>query len=269
MPKYEVEFEDGSKRIVQDWRDLKRGEIITFYKYHWDLRFHIGKKYLDEFNLFKNPLETKEEEPIRAVKKKCADMEWMKIKRKGTRMKQYGVWSTVETIDHGSIEIIEDTPSFMSMNIYGKKLKGYHILKKNKPYVFMKSKLPKGELMELVEEYHKSLIGDPRTGSYYKPFHIEEKRNWDYFVTHIYDIKRFTKIESQDRVKDYLENISIPSGVTIGVGLYFMPGRIHNAKIAYIKFDKNKWNYEEAEQWIKSNKLHTWEHSQIRKKRKI
>jgi len=115
-------------------------------KKHLDLRFHVsGQDFLQEFNLFTTDEIWKypEEKAVKARLKKCEDLEWMKIKPKGTRMKAYGKWSVVETIDHGDIEIIDESPNFMSFNIRGKKLKGYYIAKRaNHLWSFMKSKLP-------------------------------------------------------------------------------------------------------------------------------
>jgi len=225
-------------------------------KIHYDLRIQIGNRIL-EFNLYKNPLETKVEEPIRAVAKGCRDLEWMKIKEKGTRMKAFGVWSKVHTIDHGSVEIIEFTPSFMSFMINGKKLKGYYIARRvDGMWEFMESKLPKGE-KELQSK------GDPKTGDYYDPFIIEKKRTWDYFIVHIYDLRYFTRCEPKEKVKLYLPDLDIPKGVDVAICLYHIPNQIHRARVAYVKFSSD-WSYDDAEKWIKDNKLHIFDKQQIR-----
>ncbi len=244
--------------------------------YHYDLRWKLeDSNYLEEINLYGNPIEAKIEEPIKAVYKTCStDIdEWMSVKEPGTRMKAYGVWSKVETIDNGKLTILETSPNFISMNIDGKKLKGYFILKRaGNGWVFMRSKLPSSEMsrvFEMMELYYQLLAaGDPRTGEPFDPFQIEEKRGWDHFIVHIYDLRKFTRVEPSEKVKKYLPDLEIPEGVDIAIGLYPVPGRIHHARVAYVTFKSDKWDYDKAVEWIKRNKLHEFVRTQIREKRK-
>jgi len=238
------EFPEGSKKI------------------HYDLRWYLKGKYLDEINLYENPIKKKEDEPIKAVKKKCVNLEWIKVKPKTTRMKAYGRWSRVKTIDHGEIEIIEENPFFISMNIKGKKLKGYYVLKKNTLWIFKKSHIAKPEKESLKEE------GNPRYGPY-KEFIIEEKRTWNYFKVNLYDIRKFTRTEPKEKTSKYFPELQIPEGVDIVIGLYPRLGKIHGARVVYIKFDKEKWKYKDAEEWIRKNKLHIWQGIQIREKKEL
>jgi len=128
--------------------------------------------------------------------------------------------------------------------------------KRDNQWYISKAKLPKALTRE----------GDPRTGSYYKPFIIEQKRGWDYFIIHIYDIRRFTRCEGKEKAKLYdVLTGKIPTGITLGICLYPRPGKIHGARVAYIKFNLDKWNPEEAEKWIIKNKLHIWSGVQVRK----
>jgi len=229
---------------------------------HFDLRWYIKGDSFDEVNLFQSPFD-KAFDPIIAVKKTGTDMSWMDIKPKGTKKKAYGKISRVDTVDHGTIEIIEDNPNFISMNIKGKQLKGLFALKKkNKLWNFIKSAKP-GEYRE-----KKELQGNPKTGDFLKPFNIEEKKGWNYFYIYLYDIRRFTRCISPGKVKDYLPNINIPSGVTVSICLYNRPDKLHGARVGYIKFNKDGWSYDKATSWIKSNKLHTFESTQIRFKNK-
>jgi len=244
--------------------------------YHYDLRWKLkDSNYLEEVNLYGNPIKAKIEEPIKAVYKTCGvDVDkWMSIKEPGTRIRSYGVWSKVETVDHGELTLLETSPNFISMNIKGSKLKGYFIIRKtNGEWKFMKSKLPSPELSKkfrLMELYYELLsAGDPRTGEPFDPFQIEEKRGWDHFIVHIYDIRKFTRVEPDERVKKYLPDLEIPEGVEIAIGLYSVPGKIHHARVAYVTFKSDKWDYDKAVNWIKKNKLHEFVRSQIREKRK-
>jgi len=228
-------------------------------KIHYDLRIDTGKDYILEFNLYGNPLEKGVEEPVVAVKKECYDKEWMKVKPKGTRMKAFGKWSTVETIDHGKINVINNTSTFVSMDIKGEKLKGYYIAKRvNHTFEFMKSRLPKP-----------LSVGDPSKGTPYDPFVIEEKKGWDHFNVYLYDMKQFTRCEPQDLVKEYLKkwNITLPEGVTASVCLYPVEGTFHHARIGALRFKKDKWDYDKAVSFITSNKLWEKESVQIRGKK--
>jgi len=258
----------ASGKFVLDIHEFPEGSG----KKHLDLRFHIpGESFLREFNLFTTDEIWKypEEKPVQARLKQCEDLEWMKVKPKGTRMKAYGKWSTVETIDHGDIEIIEENPNFISMTIKGEKLNGYYIAKKtNHLWQFMKSKLPNPLCStDYMYFYELSKEGDPRAGKPYKDFRIEQKRGWDHFIVHIYDLRKFTRVEPDEKVKEYLPDLEIPEGVQIGIGLFPVPGKIHHARVAYVIFDASKWTYDKAIDWIKKNKLDQFIRSQIRKRR--
>ena len=258
----------ASGKFVLDIHEFPEGSG----KRHLDLRFHIpGESFLREFNLFTTDeiWEYPEEKPVQARLKQCEDLEWMKVKPKGTRMKAYGKWSIVETIDHGDIEIIEENPNFISMTIKGKKLNGYYIARKvNHLWQFMKSKLPSPLCSaDYIFYYQLSKEGDPRAGVPYKDFVIEQKRGWDHFIVHIYDLRKFTRVEPDEKVKDYLPELEIPAGVQIGIGLFPVPGKIHHARVAYVVFDSDKWTYDRAIDWIKKNKLDQFIRTQIRKRR--
>jgi len=234
-------------------------------KIHWDLRWKLGgQKYLEELNLYKDPRTTKVEEPIRAVRKRCYDMEWMRVKPKSTKMKAFGVWSKVRTLDHGNVTLLSDSLNFLSLELHGKKLRGFYIArKKDRIWEFMKSKLP-GELSLLSFYYELDKEGDPREGKPFSPLRIEQRKGWDHFIVRIYDLRRFTKVEPDEKIKAYLPDLEIPKGVDIAIGLYSVPGRIHQARIPYVTFSK-EWTYKDAIQWIKKNRLDSWGHAQIRK----
>ena len=234
-------------------------------KIHYDFRWinqDTGKG--EEFNLADNPISSKVEEPIKAVRKECHDVEWFEPK-KDKRMKAHGVWTKVNTIDYGKVEVLEDNPEFISFDIKGNKLNGYFTTKKlDGTWEFMKSRVPTSLMLsDLAAKFYELEQGNPSTGNPFNPLIVEQKHGWNYFIIHIYDLRKFTKVESSDKVSKYLD-ISIPDGTTIGVGLYPVPGKLSNARIAYVKFDTSKWNEVKAEQWISSNKLVTWNHIQIR-----
>jgi len=235
-------------------------------KVHYDIRWESNGK-LEEFNLYLSPLDVGIEEPIKAVRKTCPDKSWLEVKKPNT-IKYVGPLKTsVSTVDYGTLEVIEDNPKFISFNLKGQKIKGIWIARKvNNTWEFMKSKLPK--VLSLLDRLYTLLgnMGNPRTGEYFTPFKIEEKKGWNYFIVYLYDLREFTRIEPQSKVKEYLD-IDIPSGVTVGIGLFRVPGKIHQARVAFVKFEKEEWDYDKAESWIKKNKLHTWIHSMIRKRK--
>ena len=267
---------------IADEESLATGEFVldkhwwpeTSDEYHLDFRFKLPNRKLIEFNIWRaqdiNDL-MQIEVGYPARKKECDDLEWMKIKEPGTRMKAYGKWSKVETIDHGTLELIEENPRFMSFDIEGKKLKGYFIARKtNALWEFMRSELPAPKALSLYEKLYEIFgkEGDPRAGIPYDPIRIEQRRGWNYFICHIYDLRKFTRVEPDEKVPLYLPNLDIPEGVEIGIGLYPRLGRIHGARIAYIKFDASKWTYEDAISFIKKYNLDKWSGEQIRAKRK-
>lgn len=222
-----------------------RGQITS----HYDIRMRIDNRdYLDEFNLYSNPLETDIEEPIEAVRKKCTDLKWITDEVTEGFVKVGKLQTKVDRLDKGEVEIIEDSDIFMSMIFHGKKLKGYYITKKtDKGWIFMKSKLPTDKSLS---------TGDPYTGESYKPALLEDHR--DYFYLRLYDPREFTRCEDPE---PYLKTIGleVPEGVEIGVCLYPIEGTFHHARIAYLKFYKDKWTEETARAWMKGKGLSRYE----------
>jgi len=252
---YTIEKLNG---VELDQHEFVLHEHVIRDKPHWDIRIRLSSDKAVEFNLYSNPLEAKLEEPIRAVKKYCYDPDlWMIKSGTGIHRKVGRLDTIVNVLDSGSVNIIEDTDQFMSMDFKGSKLKGYYILKVDSPYVFMKSRLPTLSLVDLDAD------GDPRTGKYFDPFRIIDVKGRPTFTVELYDLRMFTRCESDQKVKRYLD-IDIPEGVKVGICLYRVPRRIHHARVAYVRFDRDKWSYQDAESWIRKNKLHTWSKPMIR-----
>jgi len=226
---------------------------------HYDLRYMLeGEDYVKEFNLYGDLREVGLEEPIPAVYKHCYDPSWMDITEQPEKRKVGGLWTLVEPIDSGSITVYNEDIDFINFTLRGNVLKDvYCVAKKTEQgWVLFKSRLPGMELDS----------GDPAVGPYSK-FPIEEKSTWDHFIVRLYDLRYFTRCEPSSKVKEYLPDLEIPEGVTVGVCLYPRLGRIHGARVAYVIFKKDKWDYDKAEQWIRKHNLHNWQGEQIREKR--
>ena len=235
---------------------------------HYDLRWRVNDNdYLEEFNIMGNLLE---EEPVRAIRKSCDDLEWLEVKEDWTKLKAFGKWSRARTLDSGEIEILMESPVELIFRLKGEKLKGMYVAKKSNGLWSIETIEAPSVLCSPVYTlmYELSKEGDPRAGKPYSPFIIEQRRGWKHFIVHIYDIKKFTRCEGKSRVKDYLPDLDIPEGVDIAICLYPVPGRRHQARVAYVKFDREKWTHDDAVEWIKKNKLHLYSHSQIVKRRK-
>lgn len=261
-----IQEEKGSD--IYTWKlreaaNLAAGEFVLHRHYwgnkeHWDIRVKLTEnpKVLVEWNLWKNPLEAQMEEPIPALLKSCNDPKSWFIKE-GTKIpRKVGKLETfVDVLDHGKIDLIEQSGGFLSMKLYGDKIKGYWILKKapEGKWFFMKSKLP---------EAH-SLSGDPLEGDYYDPFIKEQKKGWTYYWLHLYDMRRFTRCESD--YKKYFPNLQVPDYIEdILVCLYQKPGTLHWARVSAVKV-KTDTEESKVSQWIRSNKLHTWSSEMIKK----
>jgi len=227
-------------------------------KIHYDLRI-MRDGYLDEFNIHGDLLQMRIEEPAFSIRRKCLDVEkWFIKEGKGIKKEVGRLETNIDVLDSGTLKIIEDNPQFISMHIQGKKLRGYVVALKNKGWIVKKAKLPKALAGE----------GDPATGNYYKPFIIEQKRGWDYFIVNIYDIRSFTRCEPESELKNYgILPGKIPAGVFVGICLYNRPGKIHGARVSYIRFPVENWTPEKAISWIKDNKFHIWEAEQVRKEK--
>jgi len=134
-----------------------KGSIIGKQISHYDLRFDEDKSIHRYFRLDKNP--TFYNKKIVGVKDKCDDDRWLTfegiIEPRGEETRKWLVRGNpnkrivahVDRIDSGKVNIISDTPMFISFIFFGKEIKGYWILKKATPketvWTFEKSELPK------------------------------------------------------------------------------------------------------------------------------
>jgi hypothetical protein len=241
---------------VKEQSSLASGEFVLHRHYwdnkqHWDIRVKITEnpKILIEWNLWKNPLEANVGDPIPGLLKTCNDPKnWFMIEGQKLPRKVGSLETFVDVLDHGKIDIIEQTGGFMSMKLYGDKIKGYWVLKRSPEgdWFFIRSKLPQAQ----------TLSGDPLKGDYYDPFIQGQKKGWDYYWLHLYDMRVFTRCESD--YKTYFPDLSIPDYVEdILVCLYPKPGTLHWARVSQVKF-KGDTPIETATKWIKDNNLHTW-----------
>ncbi|MHA1773400.1 MAG: helix-turn-helix domain-containing protein [Candidatus Heimdallarchaeota archaeon] len=96
---------------------------------------------------------------IVAVEDKCSDRRWLTfegiIKPKGKETREWlvpgnpnkRIVAHVDKLDEGKVIILEDSPTFISFMFYGKKLKGYWVMRKASPretvWTFEQSELPK------------------------------------------------------------------------------------------------------------------------------
>jgi len=224
-------------------------------KKHWDIRIDKGF----EFNIWGNPLEIKEEGTgYKAVYKICRDVKaWMAIDKAKTPMKVGNLQTYVTPIDKGKVTLIDQSPPrFLSMEFEGEKLKGYWVyLEREGLGFFERAKVP-----------HPLSAGDPSSGSYYTPFQEIRKKGWDYFWLEIYDMKAFSRCVED--YKKYLPDLSVPEEVQdILICLYPRPGTIHGARVSRVRFS-DKWTATGASEWVKRNKLHTYEGELIREEHK-
>ena len=228
-------------------------------KEHWDIR--VRREVIDEWNLWKNPLNFKTGDSTKAVRKTCDDPSWMDIREKGTERKVGPLLTKVDPLDDGTVSILEENPHFISMEFHGKKLKGYFILKRTEGgWIFQKAVLPKAfESSELQE-------GNPR-GKPFEEFPIVEREGWNHFDVHLYDLRFFTRCEPQERVKAYLPDLEIPEGVTIFLCLYPVPGTMHHTRIAKISFKSDRWTHDKAIAFIRSKRLYSFDSPQIKVKK--
>ena len=223
--------------------------------FHYDIRIKKDN-FLDEFNLYGDISELKPGEAVEAYRKTCYDPEKWFLKEGTEVYRPIGplqTWITV--IDYGKATVLEENPQFISMVLDSKKFEeAYFVAKKEDGRWTFERDIIRGL----------SSTGDPVSGDYFKPFQVKEKTTWDYFNVYIYDPREFTRTEPVEKVKKYLPELEIPEGVTVYIGLYPVPGEIHNARVMMVRFKKDKWSYEEAFKWIKKNKLHIWKSKMIR-----
>ena len=261
------------KKIEAAQESLTSGEFVLHRHYwdekeHWDVRVKLSTdpSKLIEWNLYGNPLEVDYEQPIRSVLKVCYEpAKWFIKEGHGLERKVGNLTTYIDVLDTGPIEMIELTEGFLSMKIYGKKLKGYWVLKRdpNGVFYFIKSRLPSPEKEEKAKK-----AGDPSTGSYYSPFKKTQKEGWNYYWLEIYDLREFTRCV-EDPTKYIPELKNKPKEILdVLVCLYERPGTIHGARVARVKVS-NEWTEEEATEWIKKLKLHTWQGELIREKRNL
>ena len=184
----------------------------------------------------------------------CYDKRWFDKEREEDEVGEYKI--LVELVDKGEAYKIEDNEFFKSYYLVGEKLFGYYYAKKD----LEEDKWEFGVMNFPPTKLH---AGNPLTGDYYEPFVYEKKKTWSYFILYVYDPRFFTRAEPLEKVKEYLPDIEIPEGVKIVIGLYRVPDEIHHARVMYVVFP-DTWTVNDAVEFIKKNKLHTWESKQIR-----
>lgn len=134
---------------------------------HFDLRLDENKPSHRYFKLDKDP--TYYDKGIVAVEDKCDDERWLTFEGIIPPRGKAPAWlrpanpnkkipAHLDKIDSGKVNIISDTPMFISFIFSGKEIKGYWILRNASPeeavWVFEKNKLPKS--------YNGKDLGDKR-----------------------------------------------------------------------------------------------------------
>ena len=231
-------------------------------KTHYDIRYRISgmKDYLWELSgMKKSPLELDTEEPVAAIRKRCEDLSWIDPKFKKGEKKVGAKITQLKRIDQGSVQLLEENPSFVSYWFRGERLKGYWIARETPRgyWLVMKSRLPTP--LELA-------TGNPRTGDYFKPFRLVKKKGWNYFDIEIYDEREFTRAETREKTRRYLPDLAIPEEVDLFIGIFTRIGKIHGARVFRARFPE-EWEPNRAIRWIKDNKLHLWQSDMIREAR--
>jgi len=215
-------------------------------KEHWDLRIDAPPIF-EEFSLYGKLHILDVDQPVFAFRKRMWDKSWMETKPLGTVRMVGPLKTNVETLDHGKVRVIDNTPLSTSMFLEGKLLKGYYVATKEESgWVARKSKLPGAhELMKQV-------------------WQTEKVRNEpDFFRIAIWDIKDFVRCEPD--FKKYLPELKLEAGIVdVSVCLYQVPGTIHHAKVQSVTFDKNDWTEDSAKAWAKNKNLQNWDAEQIK-----
>ena len=129
---------DAAKFVLQK-HEIKTPQGL---KSHFDIKLDLGF----EFSLYLDPLTLlKEGDSSKAVYKVCKDIQsWMEISEPKTKMMVGQLETYVTPIDKGKVTVIQNSlPSFISMEFYGEKLKGYFIFKEeNSQGRFERAKVP-------------------------------------------------------------------------------------------------------------------------------
>jgi len=210
---------------------------------HYDIRILYDDRML-EFNLWGD---IRKQKKVPARKKWGEDITWMKGRlNKEYKRKAYGIDSTFVHLDRGTVTIHELTDKFVSMTFNGKIIKGYYIYRKDKEPVFMKSELPEPlEEPKLLKPF--KVTGVPKQPELYR--------------LHLYDHRDFTKCVDY---KKYLPDLKLPDYVTdVILCQYYVPGTLPHLKVQSVIVKKDTPKTQVIE-WIKQNKLHTFDAIQIR-----
>jgi len=135
-------------------------EHIIEGRRHFDIRIKKPEEaFAREFSGMRDNIAEKGiDRPIKAVWKRCLDLTWLDPKfREGERRVGKTI-TKVRRLDQGEVQLLEDTPIFLSFVFKGRTLKGYIIAKKeDSVWSVSKSELPKTE-----EHLNKSYITTER-----------------------------------------------------------------------------------------------------------
>jgi len=203
--------------------------------HHFDIRVDKDS-FLDEWSIPSDPLKLFRE--VEVNRKQIKDRSWLTTEGK---KKIDGVMTEIKILDSGDVDIINDSPFFVSMRFYGKKLKGlYHLIQRNKKWFFGPSELPRTQKAIKIEE---------------KPSRI---------IVHLHDIRFFSSCEPESKNKRY----SVPEpppGAKLRICAYPRPDRIHGVMIQSIIFPKPKFSLKQVQN-MNFEKFMNWHGTQKRGK---
>lgn len=216
-------------------------EHIVNNRPHWDLRIKSGDLSF-EFNLYEDLIPKEKEQAIRAIFKQGVPDEWFEDQEIGSiKVRRVGNLDTeVKRLDQGECVLLDFKDNFISFNLFGRKLKGYFVARKDGGWKVWKSTLPEPSRLE----------EDPLEGKAYSKPKWEEHR--DFYFVWLYDPKEFSRaVENPD---EYLKVDKPDWLLDLLLGLYAVPGTVHHVRVMGLKVAKDV-DKDEVEKWIRENKL--------------
>lgn len=93
---------------------------------HWDIRVKADG-FLNEWNIYEDPLNLDFDAPTEVRVKKCFDLSWLEAQGK---RKVGGIWTEVEMLDKGEVLINQESKTKITFKFQGKNLRGKWILER-------------------------------------------------------------------------------------------------------------------------------------------
>ena len=205
--------EEKIKKIVHDYDFVLHRHYGEGIQTHYDLRWKISPTEKEEFNLYGDPRELKEEQQIRARHKQFKESEeslkaWMVIEGQHLPRRVRGVKEEtyIDVEDHGTLIVEARTEDKIELLIKGETLKGHFVYMSQPKAILIRTKwhiLEKVEHGPQLSEYEElAKEGEPLPHKYYEWEQSGKEKNFKFVLQRHYPTGKKEPIEPGEKTEE-------------------------------------------------------------------